>query len=398
MTIWNLGATLGCLIVGPLSELYGRRPVYNVANLFYLVFCVAETQSRNINTTIALRCLNGLSIASSSLNPSIIGDLFVSEERGRAQSLLSLMPLLGPVVGPIVGGYLAQEKGWRWTFGFAALVFAVFAVALLVLYRETYDAKILRDKARRLRNSTGNSLLHSRYDDQDAALVAILQKALVRPLRIFLIPLFSLLATPTCILNAYVYLVAATITGVFQTTYKFLEGAAGLTFLGLALGMATGALFCSVVLDWYTKRMKSRQGGHIKPEWRLPPLILGFTLAPIGLFWYGWGVEAKIQFVMPITGTTILGFAVFVINIPVITYLIDTFGIYSASAISAFTMYRNAVCTVLPLAAPPLYEFIGPGWGNSVLALIALTMAPIPFILLKYGERMRKRSKLVDWS
>ena len=369
-----------------------------MANLFYLVFCISETQSRNINTTIALRCLNRLSIASSSLNPSIVGDLFITEERGRAQSLLSLMPLLGPVVGPIVGGYLAQEKGWRWTFGFAALVFAVFEIAILVLYRETYDAKILRDKARRLRNSTGNSLLHSRYDDQDVSLMVVMRKALVRPLRIFLIPIFSLLATPTCILNAYVYLVAATITGVFQTTYGFSEGAAGLSFLGIALGMATGALFCSVILDWYTKRMKSRQNGNIKPEWRLPPLGLGFILAPVGLFWYGWGAEAKIQFVMPIIGTAILGFAVFVINIPVITYLIDTFGIYSASAISAFTMYRNAVCTVLPLAAPPLYESIGLGWGNSVLAFVAVAMLPTPFILLKYGERMRNRSKLVDWS
>ena len=225
-----------------------------------------------------------------------------------------------------------------------------------------------------------------------------MRKAFVRPLRVFAIPVFLLLATSTCILNGYLYLVASTITEVFQNTYGFSEGAAGLSFLGLALGMATAALFCSFVLDWNTKRMKVRHNGEIKAEWRLPPLILGFLLAPIGLFWYGWGAEAKVQFVFPIIGTAILGFSVFVINIPVITYLIDTFGIYSASAMSAFTMYRNGLSAVLPLAGPPLYSSIGLGWGNSVLAFIGLAMVPIPFVLITYGERIRKRSKLAEWS
>ena len=348
--------------------------------------------------TIALRFLNGLTIASPSLNPSIVGDLFMTEERGRAQSLLSLMPLLGPVVGPIVGGYIAQIKGWRWTFWFVSFMFAGFAAALLILYRETYTVTILRGKARRVRKLTSNSLMHSRYDNETLSATTVMRKAFVRPLRVFSIPVFLLLSTSTCVLNGYLYLVASTITEVFQSTYNFSEGAAGLSFLGLALGMAIAALFCSFVLDWYTKRMKAHHHGEIKPEWRLPPLFVGFILAPIGLFWYGWGAEAKVQYVVPIVGTALLGFAVFVINIPVITYFIDIFGIYSASAMSAFIMYRNGMSAVLPLAGPPLYSSLGLGWGNSVLAFIALTMLPIPFILTRYGERIRQRSKLTEWS
>ena len=398
VTIWNLGATIGCLIIGPLSELYGRWPVYNVANFFFLAFCIAETQSKSINMVIVLRCLNGLSIASTSLNPSIIGDLFVIEQRGRAQSFMSLMPLMGPVIGPIVGGYITQTKGWRWTFWFAAIIAAAFGIAFLAFYRETYDVIILQGKARRLRKTTGNVSMHSRYDNQNLSATAIVQKAFLRPLRIFTIPIFMLLATATCILNGYIYLVATTITEVFQNTYHFSEGAAGLSFLGLALGMATGALLCSFLLDWNTKRMKALHNGEIKPEWRLPSLIVGFILAPISLFWYGWGVEAHVQYVFPIFGTAVLGTAVFIVNIPVITYLTDTFGTYRASAMSAFTMYRNAVNAVLPLAGPPLYQSLGLGWGNSVLAFVALAMVPIPFILIQHGERMRKRSKPAEWS
>lgn len=397
VSIWNLGATVGCLIFGPLSEIYGRRRVYNIANLIFLVFLIAETQSNSISTVITLRCLNGLTIATTSLNPSIVGDLFVTEQRGRAQSILSLMPLLGPILGPILGGYIAQAKGWRWTFWFASIVLATFGLSLLIVYRESYEATILRRKAQRLRKERNNPLLHSKYD-HTVSPVEVIKKAFIRPIKIFRIPIFLILAFSGCILSGYVYIIATSITEIFEKNYGFSEGAAGLSFLGVALGMAAGAALCSFVLDSYTTRMKKFHNGEIKPEWRLPPMTLGFIIAPVGLFLYGWTAQNHVQFVIPIFGTGLIGFAAYTVTIPVITYLVDVFGIYRASAMAAMTMSRNAMSTVLPLAAPPLYQAVGLGWGNSILGFIALAMAPVPFILLRYGERIRKMSKLEEWS
>lgn len=397
VSIWNLGATLGCLIMGPLSEIYGRLPVYNIANLCFMILLVAETQSKNIGMLLAFRCLNGFTIATTSLNPSIVGDLFITEQRGRAQSILSLMPLIGPVLGPIAGGYIAQAKGWQWTFWLAVFVLAAFGLSFLAFYRETYDATILRRKAQRIREETGDPSRHSRYDHIISA-TAVMRKALVRPIKIFRLPIFVVVALSGCILSSYIYLIATSITEVFETTYDFSEGAAGLTFLGIAIGMATGALLCSIILDWYTKKMKGLHNGEIKPEWRLPPMALGFLISPVGLLLYGWTAQAHAQFVIPIVGTGLCGFAAYTVTIPVTTYLADTFGIYRASAMSAMTMTRNAMSTVLPLAAPALYRRLGLGWGNSVLAFIALSMAPVPFLLLKYGEQIRRASKIEEWS
>lgn len=114
VTIWNLGGILAPLLVGPLAEIYGRVPVYNIANIMFICFCVGAAESKSIGMLIAFRFLNGMTIASTTLNSSIVADLFITEERGRAQSILTLMPLLGPVCGPIIGGFLAQAKGWRW--------------------------------------------------------------------------------------------------------------------------------------------------------------------------------------------------------------------------------------------------------------------------------------------
>ncbi|KAF4634348.1 hypothetical protein G7Y89_g3760 [Cudoniella acicularis] len=396
VSIWNFGAIIGCLVMGPLSEIYGRQPVYNIANLIFLVLLVAQTQSKNMAMVIVFRCLNGLSIASSSLNPSIVGDLFITEERGRAQSILSLMPLLGPIIGPILGGYIAQSKGWRWTFGLASIVLAAFGLAFFAIYRESYEVIILRRKTQRLRKEMNNPSLHSPYD-HSVSPARFLLDAFLRPLKLFLVPIFVLLSVSSCILNGYIFIIATSITEIFQATYNFSEGAAGLSFLGVALGMALGALLCSVALDWYTKRMKALHNGEIKPEWRLPPMALGFVIAPLGLFIYGWAAQAHIQYVVPIIGTALCGFAAYTVTIPVTTYLVDIFGIYRASAMSAMMMSRNTMSTVLPLAGPPLYSALGLGWGNSVLAFIALALAPLPFFLLKYGEWIRKRSKLEEW-
>jgi hypothetical protein len=51
------------------------------------------------------------------------------------------------------------------------------------------------------------------------------------------------------------------------------------------------------------------------------------------------------------------------------------------------------MAAVLPLAAPKMYQSLGLGWGNSLLAFLALGMVPIPCFLMVYGERMRGWNK-----
>ena len=48
------------------------------------------------------------------------------------------------------------------------------------------------------------------------------------------------------------------------------------------------------------------------------------------------------------------------------------------------------MAAVLPLAAPKIYERLGYGWGNSLLAFLALAMVPVPCFLFWCGERMRR--------
>jgi hypothetical protein len=75
-------------------------------------------------------------------------------------------------------------------------------------------------------------------------------------------------------------------------------------------------------------------------------------------------------------------------------YLVDCFNLYSASALAANTMARSIVGAVLPLAALPMYDKLGLGWGNSLLGFIAALLIPAPWLILRYGELLRKKYEI----
>ena len=76
---------------------------------------------------------------------------------------------------------------------------------------------------------------------------------------------------------------------------------------------------------------------------------------------------------------------------PASTYLVDVFTIYAASAMAANTVLRSLFAAVLPLAGQDMYAALGLGWGNSLLAFIALALMPTPLIFLRYGEKIRTK-------
>lgn len=71
-------------------------------------------------------------------------------------------------------------------------------------------------------------------------------------------------------------------------------------------------------------------------------------------------------------------------------YLIDTFNIYSASALASNSLMRSLAGAVIPLGGLPMYDALGLGWGNSLLGFIAVVLIPVPWFFMRYGEKIRK--------
>jgi multidrug resistance protein len=123
VSVYLLGYASGPLVIAPLSELYGRLPVYHINTALFILWNVGCAQSTSLSMLIAFRFLTGLAGACPlTIGAGSIADCFRQEERGRVMAMYTLPVLLGPSIGPVVGGYLSDYLGWRWNFYFIITV------------------------------------------------------------------------------------------------------------------------------------------------------------------------------------------------------------------------------------------------------------------------------------
>ena len=70
----------------------------------------------------------------------------------------------------------------------------------------------------------------------------------------------------------------------------------------------------------------------------------------------------------------------------------DTYQLYAASAVSSNTILRSLMAAGVPLAATPMFENLGVAPAMSILGGVATIAIPVPFLFMKYGLALRKRS------
>ncbi|KAH7149750.1 major facilitator superfamily domain-containing protein [Dactylonectria estremocensis] len=393
LSVYLLGYCFGPLVIAPLSEMYGRLYLYNICNVLFVVFNVGCAKAPNLNGLIVLRLLAGLAgCCPLTLGAGSIADMISQEKRGAAMASWVLGPILGPIIGPIAGGYLTQDKSWRWSFWVVAIVAGAIAVANLIFMQETYPYTILKRKTQRLQKETENVKLRS-VADTGRNPKDLFKFAIVRPTKMLLFsPIVFLLSFYTAIVYGYMYLVFTTMPVLFEGQYGFSTGSVGLTYLGIGVGSLVGIIVAGATLDPLSKHLTKKNGGESKPEYRLPVLIIASITTPTGLFLYGWTAEKNTHWLLPVLGTGFLGVGILCAMLGTSVYLVDAYIEHAASAMAASTVIRSLLGALLPLAGRKMYDKLGYGWGTSLLAFIAVAMIPVPIVFIRYGERIRSRN------
>jgi len=135
VTAYLLTSTASTPLYGKISDLYGRRIVFQFAIVTFLIGSFAAGASQNMSQLIATRAVQGLGAGGlMALTFVIIGDIVPPRERGRYQGYFGAVWGLSSVAGPLLGGFFSDHStilgvtGWRWIFyinlpfGIAALV------------------------------------------------------------------------------------------------------------------------------------------------------------------------------------------------------------------------------------------------------------------------------------
>jgi multidrug resistance protein len=122
VSIYVLGYCFGPLIIAPMSEVYGRVPLYHICNVFFLVFTIACAVAQTLPQLFVFRFFAGVAgVCPITIGSGTVADMITTEKRAGIMAVWVLGPLLGPAVGPVAGGFLAESEGWRWVFWVIAI-------------------------------------------------------------------------------------------------------------------------------------------------------------------------------------------------------------------------------------------------------------------------------------
>ena len=168
-------------------------------------------------------------------------------------------------------------------------------------------------------------------------------------------PMCLLLDLYAAILLGIVYLFFGAFPLVFETNHSFQLYQVGLSFCGLGIGMIIGVASDPFWHRHYLTliaRLEEKTGDpNVKPEpeYRLPPAMFGGILVPIGLFWFGWTTYSSIHWVVPIIGSAVFGAGLFLAFTGILTFLVDAYSNYAASAVAANCLVRLLFAAAFPL-------------------------------------------------
>ncbi|KAK2464067.1 hypothetical protein APHAL10511_003897 [Amanita phalloides] len=401
-SVFVLGYAVGPLVLGPLSEVYGRSRVLQLANLWYLAWNIGCSVAQSKGQLILFRFMAGLgSSAPLAVGGGILGDIWQPEERGKAMAMYSLTPLLGPVLGAVCGAWIADLSTWRWVYWSTSIVDVPILVAGLIFLKESFAPFLLEQKAKRLRCSMNVEkgkvpMIYTKYEiDCSRIWKEIFARAMSRPFALLAMePIIQLLALYLAFIYGLFYLFLTCMPSIFSDIYHESVAISGLHYFALGIGLVVASQLNARYVDRIYVYLKSRNGNVGEPEFRLPFVFLGAILLPIGLGISGWAAQGHVHWVVTDMGIVLVGGGIVFVYQSLHTYIIDSFTLHAASAFAAVSVLRSLAGFVFPLFAQAMYDKLGYGISNAILGCIAVALGwPGLWVFWTYGKRIRASSR-----
>lgn len=315
--------------------------------------------------------------------------MYGKRERGKAASITALLPSLGPALGPIVGGIITQWIKWPWIFRIMSIATSIITLIGVFYLQESYTPALLRRKTRG-RPLTPQEALTRRFWSDFTKRLGL---GIWRPIRLLLTrPIVQIIGFVLALSFAIYSLLLGTYATMFIERYGQTQSVSALHYIAIAVASTLAAQVGGRLMDsWYKRLSDRRNNGQGKPEFRVPYLISGVILLPIGLVMYGWAAENTVAWPVVDIGAAIFALGSVIVGQTLIAYQLDEFVEHGASASAATRVLSYILGFVFPTFAPKLYDRLGYGWGNSMMALIWVAFSfPLTVSLWIWGEKIRQ--------
>ncbi|MCJ1447387.1 MAG: hypothetical protein MMC23_007898 [Stictis urceolatum] len=413
VTVFTTCFAFAPMILAPLSEIQGRRPVFIPAGIIYVLSQVGSAVTQSFAGMLVTRGLAGISSSVfSSMVGGVLSDMYSTEHRNTPMTIFSGGTMFGTGLGPLIAGITSQHLSWRWIFYVQIITCSVILVALAVLFKETRGSIIISRKARALNKwydaleaaghvhrtvVEGEKPQRIRWracaDEERASIATMIKISLCRP--------FHLLFTESVVFWfslwvsfawAVLYMTFEALPLIFKNSHGFNDEQNGAVFAAI---MVASAL--SVVVGIWQGNVAQRSSKFpASPEGRLYFTCVQGMLLPIGLFWLGWTSFPSIPWIVPVLAAGCVTMGIFSIYLAVFNYFADVYHLYASSAIAAQSFARNMFGGAIPLFADQMFTKLSFQGASSLLGGIAIVLSCVPWVLVAYGEKIRGRSKIAS--
>ncbi|KII96068.1 hypothetical protein PLICRDRAFT_48991 [Plicaturopsis crispa FD-325 SS-3] len=390
LSMYALGGGIIPLVTAPLSEDFGRRPIYLAATFLFLLTNLAIALAPNIQSIIVYRFIAGAaSSAGPMLVPGTISDIWSPEQRGLPMALMSVAGIGGQGLGPLVAGWIEMNPHlqWRWIQWIQLILIGAYLIMMPFTMQETRSLVLLTRVARELRKETGNEAYHSHAEVEHVSLWTRVWISCSRPV-------YLLFTEPVLWFGfawGILYTFIESISPAFRQLHGFNQGQVGSVFITITIGSLLG-----FVSNIYQERLYQRKVRTKGQEARLYSACAAGIMFALSQFIYAWTAFEDVSWVGMAVGVVLFSWSIYIIYLAVSTYLADCYGPYASSALAGQSLFRNIAGTTFPLFTTTMYTRLTFKWSSTLFGCIASLMITIPFVLLRWGPEIRARSKFAS--
>ncbi|GAA5896316.1 MFS transporter [Sporobolomyces salmoneus] len=383
------------LIVAPLSQWYGRTPIYVVGFTCFLAFQGGVAASQNIQTLLICRFFAGAGGAAFlSVAGGTVADVFRPAHVGSPMTCFSASTFLGPTIGPIISGFINQHANWRVTWYTLAGWGGLELIALILFVPETFLPVVLKYKAQRLRKA-GRTDVRAPIELDERSITAVLRVSCTQPFELLATePMALMLCMHTALLLGLLYMFFSAFALVYGE-YGFEMQYVGLSYAPLGIGIVIGWLCQPLWARQYANKIK-KLGRRPPPEEHLRRGIVGAIFCCVSIFAFAWTAQPSVHWIVPMICTVPFGTGMLFSYQSVFIYLVDAFRPIAASSMAANSATRSMFAAAFPLFTTYMFGTLGNQWSLTLCAFLLLAIVPFPILFFKRGHQYRKGSKFAN--
>ncbi|KAM3416101.1 hypothetical protein BST61_g9582 [Cercospora zeina] len=377
----------------PISNRYGRRPVWLISAIGSLLFNVGCGLSYSYAAMATCRALVSFFISPpGAIGSGVVTETYFKKQRAQFMGIWTLLVTLGPPLGPFVMGFVVTQTGnYRWIYWVLAMINGMQFILALFLQPET---RYVRKGVTHVGSAFKQEYLtFGRLDPNPLEWSEFIQ-----PLMLFKHPSIVIPTVAYSIVFGFCsVLLTVEIPQLFVPKFGFNAQQIGLQFLGIIIGSIIGEQIGGRLSDfWMNHRAKQSGYRAPPPEHRLWLSHFGFLLGMIGIIVFGVRFQQSKQGewnVTPIIGIAIAAVGNQIVTTVSTTYAVDCHLEHSASIGTFINCVRSTWSFIGPFWYPDMLESLGASGSGGLMAGLIFVFSVLPVAVLQWkGKQWRRKT------